>query len=230
MYRTRRKFEKPYVRGLQSAVVTGPPGQEIHTDEYGRIKVRFHWDRGGQQNGSSSCWLRTSQSWSGNGWGMVSLPRIGDEVLVDFINGDPDWPIVVGSVNNAASPALYPLPASRAQSGIKTRSTPGGGPNNFNELRFDDKSGCEEVYLQAEKDLNIEIKNTETKNIGNCLVTQVAKTATITAGEQMRLVCGNASILLDQSGRITIQGTEISITGTGTLHLDGKPIELNMER
>ena len=159
VYRTRKTLEKPFVRGLQSAIVTGPPGLEIHTDEYGRIKVQFHWDREGQKNGRSSCWLRTSQPWSGNGWGTVSLPRIGDEVLVDFINGDPDWPIMVGSVNNAASPALYSLPANRTQSGIRTRSTPGGGRNNFNELRFEDKMGSEEVYLQGEKDWNILVKN-----------------------------------------------------------------------
>ena len=160
---------------------------------------------------------------------MVSLPRIGDEVLVDFINGDPDWPIMVGNVNNAASPALYRLPDNKTQSGIRTRSTPGGGPNNYNELRFEDKKGTEEVFLQAEKDFNVLIKNNETKTIGNSLENKIGKTATISAGEQLRLVCGNASIMLDQSGRITIQGSEVFIAGTGTLHLDGLPIQLNME-
>jgi type VI secretion system secreted protein VgrG len=166
VYRTRKTLEKPYVRGLQSAIVTGPQGEEIHTDEYGRIKVQFHWDREGRKNDKSSCWLRTSQPWSGNGWGMVSLPRVGDEVLVDFINGDPDWPIMVGNVNNAASPALYSLPANKTQSGIKTRSYPKGGAENFNELRFEDKMGAEEVYLQGEKDWNILIKNDKGQNIG----------------------------------------------------------------
>ena len=227
--RPERTFKKPFVRGLQSATVVGPPGQEIYTDEYGRIKVQFHWDREGKKNENSSCWLRTSQPWSGNGWGMVSLPRIGDEVLVDFINGDPDWPIMVGNVNNAASPALYRLPDNKTQSGIRTRSTPGGGPNNYNELRFEDKKGTEEVFLQAEKDFNVLIKNNETKTIGNTLENKIGKTATISAGEQLRLVCGNASIMLDQSGRITIQGSEVFIAGTGTLHLDGLPIQLNME-
>jgi len=167
VYRTHKTLKKPYVRGIQSAVVTGPKGEEIHTDEYGRIKVQFHWDREGKKDEKSSCWLRTSQHWSGNGWGLVSLPRIGDEVLVDFMNGDPDWPIMVGTVNNAASPALYDLPANKTQSGIKTRSTPGGTTANFNELRFEDKMGSEEVYLQGEKDWNILIKNDKGQRVGH---------------------------------------------------------------
>lgn len=184
VYRTRKTLEKPYIRGLQSAMVTGPEGEEIHTDEYGRIKVQFHWDREGKKDEKSSCWLRTSQHWSGNGWGMVSLPRIGDEVLVDFLNGDPDWPIMVGNVNNAASPALYDLPVNKTQSGIKTRSTPGGTAANFNELRFDDKMGAEEVYLQAEKDFNVLVKNnrTETVYLNKTESIGVAKELTIGAG------------------------------------------------
>jgi type VI secretion system secreted protein VgrG len=165
VFRTRNTIEKPHVRGLQSAIVTGPPGEEIYTDEYGRIKVQFHWDRKGENNERSSCWLRTSQPWSGNGWGMVSLPRVGDEVLVDFINGDPDWPIVVGNVNNAASPALYKLPANKSQSGIKSRSYPKGGRDNFNELRFEDRKGAEEVYLQSERDWNILVKNDKAQHV-----------------------------------------------------------------
>lgn len=167
VYRTRQAIEKPYVRGLQSAVVTGPPGEEIYVDEYGRIKVQFHWDREGKKDEKSSCWLRTSQHWSGNGWGMVSLPRVGDEVLVDFINGDPDWPIMVGNVNNAESPALYSLPANKTQSGIRSRSYPKGNPDNFNELRFEDKKGSEEIYLQGEKDWNILIKNDKGQYVGH---------------------------------------------------------------
>ncbi|WP_298436899.1 type VI secretion system tip protein TssI/VgrG [Geobacter sp.] len=227
VYRTRNTLKKPYVRGIQSAMVTGPEGEDIHTDEYGRIKVQFHWDREGGENGKSSCWLRTSQPWSGNGWGLVSLPRVGDEVLVDFLNGDPDRPIVVGSVNNAASPALYPLPANKTQSGIRTRSTPGGGRDNFNELRFEDKKGAEEVYLQAEKDFNAKIKNNESKTVGNNLENHIGKTAIISAGEQLRLVCGNASILLDNSGRIVINGTEVSVSSTGTVSIAGAPVKLN---
>ena len=151
VYRTRKTLKKPYVRGLQSAVVTGPEGSEIHTDEYGRIKVQFHWDREGQKNDKSSCWLRTSQPWSGNGWGMVSLPRVGDEVLVDFINGDPDWPIMVGNVNNAASRHSTDLPANKTQSGIKTRSTPGGPPQTSTNCALRTKKGLRRFISRREK-------------------------------------------------------------------------------
>jgi type VI secretion system secreted protein VgrG len=217
VYRTRKTFEKPCVRGLQSATVTGPKGEEIYTDEYGRIKVQFHWDREGKNDEKSSCWLRTSQPWSGNGWGFVSLPRIGDEVLVDFINGDPDWPIMVGTVNNAASPPLYKLPDNRTQSGIKTRSTPGGGPDNFSELRFEDKKGAEEIYLQSEKDFNVLIKNDQVQTVGgNSNITvkkSLSKNAadiTLTADSKITLVCGGSTIVLDPSG-ITITGAIVNI-------------------
>lgn len=163
--RPERLLLKPYVGGLQSALVVGPPGEEIHTDEYGRVRVQFHWDRDGQKTEKSSCWLRISQPWSGQSWGMISIPRVGDEVLVDFINGDPDWPIVVGSVNNAASPALYALPSNKSQTGIRTRSYPNGGTDNFHELRFEDKKGSEEIYLKSEKDWNILVKNDKGETI-----------------------------------------------------------------
>ena len=195
VYRTRKTIDKPFVRGLQSAVVVGPPGHEIFTDEYGRIKVQFHWDRDGKKDGGSSCWLRTSQPWSGNGWGMVSLPRVGDEVLVDFINGDPDWPIVVGNVNNATSPALYRLPANKSQSGIRTRSTPGGGPDNYNELRFEDRNGAEEIFLQGEKDWNILIKNDKGQTVGRDETLNVLNNRTKTVG-------------IDQTVRIGLNDTE----------------------
>lgn len=219
VYRTRKTLKKPYVRGIQSAIVTGPKGEEIHTDEYGRIKVQFHWDRDGKKDEKSSCWLRTSQHWSGNGWGLVSLPRIGDEVLVDFMNGDPDWPIMVGTVNNAASPALYDLPANKTQSGIKTRSTPGGGVNNFNELRFEDKEGAEEVYLQAEKDCNILVKSNKGQTIGGSSTTNVTKSLsnsaediTLTAKSKITLICGGSTIVLDPSG-VKINGVRINMNG-----------------
>ena len=159
--------QKPVVKGLQTAIVVGPEGEEIYTDEYGRVKVQFHWDREGQRDEKSSCWLRISQPWSGQTWGMITIPRIGDEVLVDFIEGDPDRPIIVGSVNNAESPALYSLPANKTQSGIRTRSYPNGGRDNFHELRFEDKKGSEEIYLQSEKDWNILVKNDKAQNVGH---------------------------------------------------------------
>jgi type VI secretion system secreted protein VgrG len=223
--RPKKTFEKPYVRGLQTAVVTGPEGEEIHTDEYGRIKVRFHWDREGKNDDRSSCWLRTCQPWSGNGWGFVSLPRVGDEVLVDFINGDPDWPIMVGTVNNAASPALYTLPDNKSQCGIRTRSTPGGGMENFHELRFEDKKGAEEIYLQSERDWNILVKSSKGQTIGENSSTNIggsstvtvkksssesAEDITLTATSKITLVCGGSTIVLDPSG-IKINGVLVNI-------------------
>jgi len=193
-YRPERTLAKPFVKGLQTAVVAGPPGEEIYPDEYGRVKVQFHWDREGQRNERSSCWLRISQPWSGQSWGMISIPRVGDEVLVDFINGDPDWPIVVGSVNNAQSPALYPLPDNKTRSGIRTRSYPNGSRDNFHELRFEDKKGSEEIYLQSEKDWNILVKNNKAQNVGHDEALQVGNNRLKTVGvDQMEQVGRNHS-------------------------------------
>lgn len=222
-------FEKPFVRGLQSAVVTGPPGQEIHTDEYGRVKVQFHWDREGKKNEQSSCWLRTSQPWSGNGWGFVSLPRIGDEVLVDFINGDPDWPIIVGTVNNAASPALYKLPANKTQSGIKTRSTPGGGPNNFNELRFEDQRGAEEVYLQGEKDWNILIKNDKGQSVGHDEALKVCNNRLKIVGvDQMEQVGRNQTEIIGANQSISIGSNKSETVAINSAESVGVAKELSI--
>lgn len=166
-YRPERTNLKPMVPGLLSAVVTGPKGEEIWPDEYGRVNVQFHFDREGKMDEKSSCWLRVVQFWNGPTWGSQFIPRIGDEVLVSFINGDMDYPVVVGSVVNAAKVPNYSLPANKTQSGIRTRSTPGGTPDNFNELRFEDKLGNEEIYLQGEKDWNILIKNDKGQRVGH---------------------------------------------------------------
>jgi type VI secretion system secreted protein VgrG len=165
-FRPRITQEKPFVRGVQTAIVVGPPGEEIYTDTYGRVKVQFHWDREGKRNDRSSCWLRPAQGWGGGGWGMVFLPRIGDEVLVDFIEGDPDRPIIVGSAYNEENLPLYELPANKTVSTLKTRSYPKGSRDNYNELRFEDKIGNEEIFLQGEKDWNILIKNDKGQVVG----------------------------------------------------------------
>lgn len=166
-YRPEIRHAKPMVPGLLSAIVTGPKNEEIWPDEYGRVNVQFHFDREGQMNEQSSCWLRTIQFWNGTTWGSQFIPRVGDEVLVSFINGDMDYPIITGSVVNAIKQANYSLPANKTQSGIRTRSTPGGTDANFNELRFEDQIGNEEVYLQGEKDWNILIKNDKGQRIGH---------------------------------------------------------------
>ena len=135
-YRPRRRTPKPFMQGPQSAVVTGPAGEEIHTDKYGRVKVQFHWDRYGQNDDKSSCWLRVSHPWAGKNFGAIHIPRIGQEVIVDFLEGDPDQPLVTGRVYNAEQMPPWDLPANATQTGILTRSSTGGGYANANAIRF----------------------------------------------------------------------------------------------
>ena len=151
-FRPERTTRKPAVAGPQTALVVGDGAAgDITTDKYGRIKVQFHWDRLGSKNAESSCWLRVATSWAGKGWGMISLPRIGQEVVVAFLEGDPDQPLVVGSVYNAEQQVPYELPANATVSTLKSRSKK-GGVAEFNELRFEDKPGAEYVLMQAQKD------------------------------------------------------------------------------
>jgi type VI secretion system secreted protein VgrG len=166
-FRPPRVTPIPTVRGTQTAVVVGPPGEEIFTDKYGRIKVQFHWDREGKKNSDSSCWVRVTTPWAGTQWGAIHIPRIGQEVVVDFLEGDMDQPIVIGSVYNAECMPPYDLPAHKTQSGIKSRSSLGGNPANFNEFRFEDKKGHEQVFLHAEKNQDIEVENDETHWVGH---------------------------------------------------------------
>lgn len=161
-----QRTPKPRVGGPQSAVVVGPGG-EIYTDELGRVKVQFRWDREGQSNDQSSCWVRVSSPWAGKGWGMLSLPRIGQEVIVDFLEGDPDLPIITGRVYNTDQTVPYELPTYATVSTIKSRSSENGGTSNFNELRFEDKIGDEYIWLQAEKDFKQLVKNDSFVDIGN---------------------------------------------------------------
>src|SRR5690606_2699053 len=138
-------IERPMMPGPETATVVGPEGEEIYTDKHGRIKVQFHWDRQGQRNAQSSAWIRVSQAWAGPGWGFLFIPRIGMEVIVSFLGGDPDRPIVTGCVYNGSNPTPYTLPDEKTKSTIKTNSSLGGGGSN--ELRFEDKKGSEEVYI-----------------------------------------------------------------------------------
>ncbi len=166
-YRPERKTPQPRVAGAQTAVVVGPEGQEIFTDKYGRVKVQFFWDRLGQNDANSSCWVRVASPWAGKQWGMVHIPRIGHEVLVDFLEGDPDRPIIVGSVYNDANMPPYTLPDNATQSGIKSRSSLKGESTNFNELRFEDKKGSEEITFHAEKDFTRVVENNDALTVGS---------------------------------------------------------------
>lgn len=165
-YRPKRLTPRPVIHGLQSAVVTGPPNEEIYVDKYGRVRIQFHWDRQGQKNEKSTCWVRVAQTWSGQQWGSFFWPRIGHEVLVAFMEGDPDQPVIVGSVYNDANMPPYALPDNKTRSGIKTRSTLKGTSEHFNELRFEDKKGSEEIYVHAERDMNRVVENNDTVKIG----------------------------------------------------------------
>ena len=166
-FRPRRDTPRPTVKGSQTAVVVGPAGEEIFTDKYGRIKVQFHWDRAGKNDADSSCWMRVATMWAGRNWGMIHIPRIGQEVVVDFLEGDPDQPIVVGSVFNADQMPPWGLPDNKTQSGIQTRSSPGGSGANCNQIRFEDKAGAEQVHIHAEKNQDIEVENDETHWVGH---------------------------------------------------------------
>lgn len=165
-YRPPRLTPVPIVQGVQTALVVGPSGEEIYTDQYGRIKVQFHWDRLGGKNENSSCWMRVAQIWAGKNWGGIFIPRIGQEVIVDFLEGNPDNPIVTGCVYNAEQMPPYALDANKTQSGIKTRSSQQGSTENFNELRFEDKKGNEEIYLHAEKNFTRIVENDDVQKIG----------------------------------------------------------------
>jgi type VI secretion system secreted protein VgrG len=166
-YRPRRLTPKPFVQGPQTALVVGPSGEEIYTDKYGRIKVQFHWDRRGKKDENSSCWMRVSYPWAGKAWGGIAIPRLGQEVIVNFLEGDPDQPIVTGRVYNAEQMPPYDLPANKTQSGVKSRSSKGGTAANFNELRFEDLKGSELVTLHAEKDQSIEVEHDEAHWVGH---------------------------------------------------------------
>jgi type VI secretion system secreted protein VgrG len=164
-FRPVRATPRPVTQGTQTAVVVGPPGEEIFTDKYGRIKVHFHWDRAEERGPGSSCWVRVGAPWAGRNWGMIHIPRVGQEVIVDFLDGDPDRPIVVGSVYNADEMPPFALPAHKTQSGIRSQSTPGGEPSQANEIRFEDDNGKEQIYVQAERDLDTLVKHDETRTV-----------------------------------------------------------------
>ncbi|MEY8689207.1 MAG: type VI secretion system Vgr family protein [Leptothrix sp. (in: b-proteobacteria)] len=166
-FRPPRVTPKPFVQGPQTAIVVGPSGDEIHTDKYGRVKLHFHWDRYGKKDDKSSCWVRVSHPWAGKNFGGIQIPRIGQEVVVDFLEGDPDQPLITGRVYNAEQMPPWDLPANATQSGILSRSSKGGAYANANAIRFEDKKGSEQLWLHAEKNQDIEVENDETHSVGH---------------------------------------------------------------
>ncbi len=166
-FRPPRLTPKPFVQGPQTAVVVGPDGEEIYTDKYGRVKVQFHWERPGEKYDKFSCWVRVSHPWAGKNFGMIHTPRIGQEVVVSFLEGDPDQPLITGRVYNAEQMPPWELPANATQSGILTRSSKGGAYGNANAIRFEDKKGSEQLWIHAEKNQDIEVENDETHWVGH---------------------------------------------------------------
>ena len=235
-FRPERRTLRPTIKGVQTAIVTGPGGEEVHTDEHGRVKVQFHWDRQGKKDDKSSCWIRVSQVWAGAGWGAMWIPRIGHEVVVDFIEGDPDRPIIVGRVYHGANVPPYPLPAEKTKSTIKSDSSKGGG--GYNELRFEDKKGSEEVYLQGEKDWTILIKHDKNQRVGHDETLDVGNDKTIHIGhdrqktvdnDQVEVIGGNKTIdvtknhteNIHQNETITIDKDEmLTVKGSRTTKVD----------
>jgi type VI secretion system secreted protein VgrG len=245
VFRPPRTAPKPLVHGAQIGFVTGPAGEEIHTDKYGRIRVHFPWER----EGYDSIWMRVAQSWAGKNWGTQFIPRVGMEVVVDFLEGDPDRPLCVGCVYNADYMPPYELTDNKTQSGWKTRSTTGGGSSDFNELRFEDKKGQEEVYFHAEKDFTRVVENNDSLKVGydkmspgkqdieifgnrtttietgndNLTLKLGSKTTTVMAGsitytamQSITLQCG-ASIISMTPASISLTSAAITLTATGAI-------------
>jgi type VI secretion system secreted protein VgrG len=183
------------VHGPQTATVVGPSGEEIHTDEHGRVMVFFHWDRVGQRDGTTSCWVRVATPWASNAFGMISLPRVGDEVVVTFLEGNPDRPLITGSVYNGTNKPPYTLPANKTVSGIKTRSTTGGAVGESNELRFEDTKGSEYVWLQAQKDFHRLVKHDSYDSVENDKIIEVTMNEKHKVGEAMTMEVGKSVAL-----------------------------------
>ncbi len=214
-YRAPRITPRPAVRGAQTATVVGPGSEEIHVDEHGRVKVQFHWDRRDVHDDSSSCWVRVSQMWAGNGFGTMFLPRVGHEVIVDFLEGDPDRPIITGRIYTGFNQTPYPLPDEKTKSTIRSESSPGGGGSN--ELRFEDAKGSEEVFLHGQKDLNIVVENDKGQRIGHDERLSVGhdRSKTVTH-DQTEVVGNNQTITVGSMHNETI-GVNMSLTVGATL-------------
>jgi type VI secretion system secreted protein VgrG len=289
-YRPPIRTLKPHLFGVQSAIVVGPAGQEIYTDEFGRVRVQFHWDRYGKRDQKSSCWMRVSQGWAGTGFGIISIPRVGQEVLVGFIEGNPDQPIVVGRVFNATSPVPNKLPDHKTKTTVRSSSSPGGG--GFNEMTFEDLKGQELIFVHGERDLEkivnhdeteltghdrrvtvgidltklVGVNETETTGVnrtvtvganhtistGGSHTENVAQGMTLTVGapppppeggappplppagvlrmeakERLEIVVGAATLVIDKSGKVTLNGVEFDFTASGHVQINGALIDLN---
>ena len=230
-FRPLLKTPKPVMGGAQTAIVVGPGGEEIYTDEHGRVKVQFHWDRDGRMDENSSCWVRVSQGWAGGQYGSVYLPRIGQEVIIDFLEGDPDRPIITGRVYNGDLRTPYPLPDEKTKSTLKSNSSKGG--DGYNEIRFEDMAGQEQIFTHAQKDMDIRVENDRREWIGNdrnLIVKNDKNTlvennagATVYADET-RLIGGNKSLTVkgDRKAQVLGDSSLINIGHSSNVHVGGR--------
>jgi type VI secretion system secreted protein VgrG len=251
VFRPQLTTPRPTISGPQTAIIVGPPGEEIFTDELGRVKVQFHWDRKGEHNDKSSCWVRVAQAGASGGFGSIQIPRVGDEVVVVFLDGNPDRPLVMGSLYNSQNTPPWSLPANKTQSGFLTRSMKGdGGTANF--FRFEDKSGAEQIIMHAERNMDTEIEVDETHSVGSNRTIKVGGTHTetikkdtvmnvqegsltiqvdnqfiqVSAKQHIILQVGDSSITLTPDG-IEIKGKAITTTSTGTTQITGSEVRVN---
>ena len=209
-FRTQRTTRKPRMAGPQTALVVGPAGEEIWTDKFGRVLVHFDWDRRAEGYEKSSCWVRVMQMWAGAKWGAQYLPRVGQEVIIAFLDGDPDRPVIRGHLYNRDNMPPYDLPAHQTQSGIKSRSSKGGTASNFNEIRFEDKKGNEELHLQAEKDMSTRVKHDQTLDVGTDRIIFVGN-------DEANLVENDRQLTVDANDSVVIGGThDKTVTGPVT--------------
>jgi type VI secretion system secreted protein VgrG len=218
---------KPIIHGPQTARVVGQQGEEIDVDEHGRITVQFHWDR----DKKPSRRVRVAQVWSGKTWGSQHIPRIGQEVVVAFIEGDPDRPLVVGTVYNDEYRFPYKLPDNKTQSGLKSDSTKGGG--GYNEIKYEDKKGSEKIEVHAQKDLDTVVENNETRKIGEDQTIDVGETISVTAGKRIVLRVGQSTITVTEtqvevkSPRVKVNSMETEVKGSATITLQGGLVKIN---
>jgi len=226
-YRPARVTPKPFVQGPQPALVVGKAGEEIWVDKYGRVIVQFYWDRLGQKNENSSCWIRTSQPWAGGNWGAMWIPRIGQEVLVSFLEGDPDRPIITGRVYNADQMPPYTLPDYQTRSTFMSRSSKGGGASNYNELRFEDLKGSEQIFMNAEKDMDLRVENDSREFIGanRHLIVKTNQQELIKTDKHLH-VNGNQFEKVDGNMSLQVGGNQMEkVTGNKSLSVTGNQSE-----
>jgi type VI secretion system secreted protein VgrG len=214
-YRPQQVTPKPLTHGPQTAVVVGPAGEEIYTDKFGRVKVQFFWDRYGEKNQNSSCWVRVSHPWAGEKWGFIHIPRIGQEVIVDFIGGDPDYPMITGRVYNADQMPPYGLPDNKTASGIKSRSTKGGGPTDFNEIRMEDIKGKEQLYVHAQRNLDTVVEANESRVVGNDRNTRIGHNdSRFVANDDKHVVGANQTLQVQVNQAVAIGANQsVSVGG-----------------